>query len=272
MMIYGGAKAIPYQFPPPRFTRLIEPYGESSPMGLLWTLMGSSQSYTMITGFVELLAGVLLIVPRTAMLGAIVALGAMTQVFILNMCYDVSVKLRSFHLLVMSLFLLLHNLRRIANLFLFNRPVPAAAGTQLFKRRGLNRAAILFQILFGLAVLGAGLHQGYQGYTTSGAGAPKPPFYGIWSVDEMAVNGELRPPLLTDQSRWRWVIFQRTGSLIVQPMNGRAQVYKLDLDTEGKKMILARADNPESKAEFLFQEPESGLMSLEGQLEGKPAK
>lgn len=39
MMVYGGAKVFPVQFPEPLLA-LIQPYGESSPMRLLWTFMG----------------------------------------------------------------------------------------------------------------------------------------------------------------------------------------------------------------------------------------
>lgn len=33
----------------------------------------------------------------------------------------------------------------------------------------------------------------------------RPPFYGIWTVEELAVDGVARPPLLTDATRWRRV-------------------------------------------------------------------
>ena len=47
MLIYGFAKLFYLQFQPPRFARLIQPYGDSSPMGILWTFMGQSKGYTM---------------------------------------------------------------------------------------------------------------------------------------------------------------------------------------------------------------------------------
>jgi hypothetical protein len=55
---YGFAKVS--QFPAPSPTRLIQPYGESSPMGLLWTFMGASTTYTIFTGIGEVLGGFLL--------------------------------------------------------------------------------------------------------------------------------------------------------------------------------------------------------------------
>lgn len=125
--------------------------------------------------------------------------------------------------------------------------------------------------MFGLYVVGASLYGGYEGYRTYGDGRPKAPLYGIWSVEEVAVNGELRPPLLTDQTRWRRVIFEGPGYLIIQPMSGPNQFYNLDIDIQKKKMALTNPGDPKWRAEFSFEEPEPGLITLDGQLEGKPA-
>jgi hypothetical protein len=50
MIGYGSYKVIQSQFPAPTLLRLLEPYGQSSPMALLWTLMGASKSYNLFTG------------------------------------------------------------------------------------------------------------------------------------------------------------------------------------------------------------------------------
>jgi len=62
---------------------------------------------------VELIGGILLLTPRTSLLGALVCLAAVAEVFVLNMTYDVPVKLLSFHLMLMSIFLLLPELKRL---------------------------------------------------------------------------------------------------------------------------------------------------------------
>ena len=43
---YGFVKIFPLQMPPPTFARLIEPYGEFSPMGVLWSFIGVSTAYS----------------------------------------------------------------------------------------------------------------------------------------------------------------------------------------------------------------------------------
>ena len=111
MFLYGLAKAIPLQMPFPYLTRLLEPYGNFSPMAVLWSSVGASHSYEIFTGCAETLGGILLLMPRTTTLGALVCLADMIQVFTLNMTYDVPVKLFSFHLLLFSLFLLAPDIR-----------------------------------------------------------------------------------------------------------------------------------------------------------------
>ena len=106
LISYGMVKAIPLQMPYPSLMRLVEPFGHFSPMGVLWSSIGVSRPYEIFTGCAELTAGILLIIPSTVTLGALVSLACATQVFILNMAYDVPVKLSSFHLILMSLFLL----------------------------------------------------------------------------------------------------------------------------------------------------------------------
>jgi hypothetical protein len=69
MLAYGAAKVIPTQFPNPSLDRLMQPFGDASPMGLLWTFMGASGSYTIFTGISEMVGGLLVTARRTTLLG-----------------------------------------------------------------------------------------------------------------------------------------------------------------------------------------------------------
>ena len=53
MIGYGSYKVIQSQFPPPTLYRLLEPYGQSPPMTLLWTLMGASKSYNLLPALLK---------------------------------------------------------------------------------------------------------------------------------------------------------------------------------------------------------------------------
>lgn len=126
MLSYGLAKAgfISTQFSmgggPSEF-QLTRTYGESSPMGLLWTFMAASPAFTFLSGLAEVVGGTLLVFRRTAVLGGIVTFAVMFQVMLLNFCYDVPVKQYSFHLALMAVIIMLPESKRLLNLLLLNR-------------------------------------------------------------------------------------------------------------------------------------------------------
>ncbi len=50
MLVYGAVKIFPWQFPPLSLSKLLETYGDSSPMGLLWTFMGAREPIAFLPG------------------------------------------------------------------------------------------------------------------------------------------------------------------------------------------------------------------------------
>jgi uncharacterized membrane protein YphA (DoxX/SURF4 family) len=89
MLTYGMAKAFPLQMPYPTLSRLLEPYGHFSPMGVLWYSIGAAPAYERFAGSMELTAAVLLFVPALPTLGAAVAFADTVQILMLNLTYDV---------------------------------------------------------------------------------------------------------------------------------------------------------------------------------------
>lgn len=121
MCSYGFVKLFPLQFPALAGERLYGTYGDASPMNVLWSFMGASEPYTVFTGIAEVLGGVLLLWRRTATLGALVSLAVMTHVLVLNLCYDVPVKLFSAHMVLFAAFVLAPDLPRLWAVFFSHR-------------------------------------------------------------------------------------------------------------------------------------------------------
>ena len=67
----------------------------------------------------------------------------MSNVLALNLCYGVYVKLISLHMLLLSVFLVAPDTRRLANIFLFNRTVDRAQPVPLSNRSWVNRTAVI---------------------------------------------------------------------------------------------------------------------------------
>jgi hypothetical protein len=270
MITYGAFKVIPSQFGSPQLSTLMQPYGDFSPMGLLWTFMGASTSYTIFAGTAEMLGGLLLIFRRTMLLGALVTIGAMSNVVMLNLSYDVTVKLYSIHLLAMAIFLVLPDLRRLANLFVLNRPVEPVEMRPLFASPRLHRGALVLRTLLVLYLLGFGL---WWSYSTSEFYGPQHPgpIPGLWNVEEFVMDGQPHPPLVTDGTRWRRVISDHyEGELVIQLMDDSRQRYFYEADPKTHGFVFTRRGEPNDKSTVAvaIRHPQPDIALLEGVFHG----
>src|SRR5215469_7784885 len=100
MLLYGAEKIFRMNFQQPNFYKLLEPLGDYSLMGLLWAAMGASRSYSIFAGCVQMFGGILLFVPPLETLGALVGFVVFLNIFAINLCYDLPLKLSSFHILL----------------------------------------------------------------------------------------------------------------------------------------------------------------------------
>jgi hypothetical protein len=145
----------------------------------------------------------------------------MSQVFVLNMTYDIGLKQISFHLIVLSLFLLAPEFRRLRDFFFFpDRNVGQGLEPPLFKNAEWNRAAVILQVAFGVYLIGVQAYANWTYWYAAGDGSPRSPLYGIWKVDELSIDGEARPPFLADYDRqWRRVIFDTPDKMAFQRLD-----------------------------------------------------
>ena len=266
LLSYGAAKFIPLQMPFPNLTRLLEPYGHFSPMGVLWASIGASPSYEIFTGCVEAAAAILLFIPRTATLGALLALAATTQVWVLNMTYDVPVKLFSFQLILMSLFLLAPEMRRLCNVLVLGRGAEASTLPPLGNTPRARRIVLAFQMVFALVVVGESIKSSLDARMQYGDLAPKSPLYGVWNVTYMSIDGVERSPLVTDYDRYRRVIFERPTGMAFQRMDDTFAYFAVKLDEAGKSMAVTRGAETGSLS---FDRPDPAHMTITGDTHGK---
>ena len=266
-LAYGFAKVIPLQMSPHLLKPLVEPFGDFSPMGVLWWSIAASPAYEIVVGSAEVLGALLIAWPRTATVGALVCLMDATQVFILNMTYDVPVKLFAFHLVLFSLILLAPNARRLFDLFLLHRgsslpEEPAFGATPRAKRFWSGS-----QLAYALAVAALNARGGINTYRAFGAGALKPALYGIWQVDRMTRDGADVPLVVTDTALWRRVVVQRATAITVQRMNDKFTSFATTYDT-GAGTVTLSSGRPGSVASKLhYARPTRDRLVIDGKLD-----
>jgi hypothetical protein len=263
MIGYGAFKVISSQFPPPGLDRLMQSYCDSSPMGLLWTFMGASESYTMFVGFAEMIAGILLFPRKTSTLGALMSTGVLSNVVALNFGYDVPVKLYSIHLLAMAVFLLLPDARRLANFFILNRPVECVREQSLFRRTVWHRGALVLASLFVITVVGTSLYQSYD--QRRSFMSLRSPLYGVWEVEEFSLGQSI--PTASTQ-RWQRIIFDSPGRITVQTPADPHQRFSLQLDQGKRTLTLRKREDPGWNTMLTYEQVSSEVITLAGALNG----
>ena len=264
MIGYGAFKVISSQFPAPTLDRLMQSYGDSSPMGLLWTFMGASEPYTMFVGFAEMISGILLFSRKTSTLGALMSIGVLSNVVALNFSYDVPVKLYSSHLLAMAIFLVLPDVRRLANFLILNRPVEPVRVQPFFQRKLWHRGAQVFASLFLIAVVGISLYQSYD-QRRSFISRGRSPLYGVWEVEEFSLG---QAPATTSAPRWRRMVFDFPGRVVVQTATDAPERLGLELDQDKRTLTLRKRDDPSWNSVLTYEQVSPEVVRLAGALNG----
>jgi uncharacterized membrane protein YhaH (DUF805 family) len=286
MIVYGAIKVWCGQFPPIADGQLEVKYGDSSPMGLLWRFMQFSQPYTSATGVIEFTCGVLFICRRTTLLGALLSLGATLQVFLLNMCYDVPVKLMSGHLVLMALTLIAPDAPRLATFFVLGRPVAPRPPAPLFGRwRRVERAAVVLRTLAFGGFAALQLFDAYQDAATHGILAPEDPAVGRWVGKEFVRDGEVvpfpeqpenPPPQQFNQGKWRGgpgmpaVIRANVGPWTVTfgLEDGSGVTYR-KMGKDRSEFVLTHLADGRPMGRLAVSFPEPDVMVLEGRVDGQ---
>ncbi len=202
------------------------------------------------------------------MLGASITLASMLQVFAFNMLYDVGVKMVSLHLILMTLFLLAPEFQRLRTFFLRNRPARGSDRPPLFATRRANRIALVAQVIFGLYMLGVYTNVTRIYWYAGGGGSPRSPLYGIWNVEELSVDGQVRSPVLNDYDRrWRRVIFDEPGTIVFQRTDDSFSRYGLSIDTRGNILVLSKGESRSWSSGFIFQRMGDDRLVLEGDMD-----
>jgi len=273
MISYGMSKVFKLQFPFPSAERLMQSFGESSPMGLMWTFMGYSTGYNLFAGGAEVLGGLLLFFRRTTTLGALVVVGVMANVVALNFFYDVPVKLYSSHLLLMGAFLLVPELRRLANVLVLNRPTEPVVLRTPFQPLWLERGSRAVKVLFAGWVIYSMTTPAWTGRAKFGEAAPRHALYGVYEVESFTRNGQAVPLLAGDATAWRYMMVGTRSRLAVRFMNDTAKRFRMEDDAEKKALILTATSYPGEKSSEKFtltwSQPDPEHLVVEGSFQNE---
>jgi hypothetical protein len=265
MIGYGAYKVIKLQFTTPGPARLLESYGDSSPMGLAWSFMGYSKAYNYFTGIAELACGILLLFRKTTLIGAVIGFTVLANIVAINYCFDVPVKIVSSGLLLMVIFILLKDLNRIVKFFFLNQTAePAVLTPRRFQKRWKNITLIVTKyLLIAYTVLSVG-GNAISGAKQYGDDVKRPVLYGIFNTQTFVQGKDTLPPLLGDTTRWRRIIINNFGSVKVTTMNDSTRNYSFKKDTVKKQITLGSIKDTTRKYVFKYTLSKDSILQMTG--------
>ena len=90
---------------------------------------------------------------------------------------------------------------------------------------------------------------------------------GIWEVDQLAVDGQLRSPLLNDYDRrWR-VIFDSPTVVVFQRTDDSFAHYGATVDLNSRSLTMTKGGSKSWTARFTVERPAQDRLILDGDMD-----
>ena len=235
---YGFEKVFKHQFYLPEPNILYTPFCKLDPDILFWSLMGSSYSYSLVLGGTELLAGAFLIFRNTRFTGLLLSLVILAQILTVNLCFDISLKLFTVFLILVTLILLRSKLRSLF-LFLFrNQFLEVKEHILQWPKGGLRHGC---KALFFLLLLFEGMSPFWASGNWNDDLVPRPYLHGAYEV----TNNE------TSTFQIKRFFVHRDDYLIFQMEDDEMKDFQL-LVNRGENTLICK-DNDGKTWPFSFQ-------------------
>jgi hypothetical protein len=254
LLKYGLDKLFKHQFYLPEPNILYTPLGRLDKDILYWSSIGTSRFYNICIGSVEILSALLLIFRRTRMAGALLSIAVMAQVLMINLGFDISVKLYSSFLLFLSLFILSAYGRRLVSFFLGRNEVVPAITFPVLIHHPFWRAFIKC-MLTGFMLLESFLPY-IRSKNFNDDAAARPYMHGAYAVQQFISGADT---LSGVQSPVKRFFIHRNGYLVFQDQQDAMQDYKLDYDTGQYNYVITDYRQHRTNLDITFNAADSLL-------------
>jgi len=271
---YGIIKLFALQMPAPNLNQLATPLGDFLPMRLSWMFMGYSTPYQVFSGIMEIMVGAFLLNRKTVTLGSLLGVAVFMHVFLLNLSFDIPVKLYSMQIVISCMFLVSYDWKRIVNFFFLNKfTAPTSSFDNIFTKKWQRIARVIFKTGFIIMVVVLPFKQSWDRYKTdSSLTDAKPITSGVYEVKSSDLRHDLISIQPSRELDWKDVIFEKGGlgsistsdTLFVQRYHRGYFSYKPD--TIKQTIVFMKYRNPTPLFELHYTIPDDRTISLSGNI------
>jgi hypothetical protein len=248
LLKYGFDKVFKCQFYLPEPNILFTRVGDLDKDILFWSTVGSSRSYSIFMGLLEIIPGILLLFRKTRNLGVLIAIGVFIQVVAINYSFDISVKLFSSFLLLIALFLF----APISFKFwqLLNNPAdkinPSVVQNIFFSLP--FKFTRIFKLVFIVFIILETLLPYYIAQNFNDDNFKRPILHGAYKMEYSIIGKDLIPE---SENPIKYIFIHRDGYLIFQNKEQQMQDYKLEVNP--KEQTLTIVDYSNKKTFFNYR-------------------
>jgi hypothetical protein len=270
MMVYALVKVVPTQFGFLTPAELLRPVGQLTRFWVLWDFMAVSTGYTIFTGLIELLGCLLLFFRRTTLLGALLLIGALVNVFAMDLAYNVfGAAMVAGLLIALAMVVIAPYAAPLFNVLVLGRTasMPDEPVTVPARWRYATLAKALLLVLLVSARVSDGLAQRRSYFGRAHA------VYGMFDVSRFVRGGVPITPLADDAITWKRVASDGRydgNSLAVQFANGDLRRYQLADDAAGQLWTLR--EGKKVMATLKYAIAPDGTVSLDGSIGADPVQ
>lgn len=253
MFQYGIIKVFHLQMSELSNAELIKTLGNKSPMGLAWTFMGFSKTYSAFAGLSEVIAGLLLISRRTQTFGAIATVAVMLNVFMMNLCFDIPVKIFSFHLMLMGAVILMADFKRIFGVFIRNKNIGNYTLYPQLKK-GDRIIIIIAKWVLLFLISAFFIFTSYPRYKKRYIN-PKTSLYGIWEITNFKHYNKPK----NNKKDWKYIAIDNSKYASIKTIEDKQAYVKFKVDTL-KNTITFGGYNAKELDTLIYKRKDSTLL------------
>lgn len=260
---YGLEKVDYNQFATDPISMLVR-FGDNDRYHAFRSFMGISKSYKFFAGLIELIPFVLLLFRRTSTIGAMIALMVLTNVLILNIGYDIWLKLIIINLILFCIFIIIPDIKRLYQIFFLKqsaglKSVPAVIGDKRYKWLQHTSKFLLIGVVVCMQV---SLEIRWYHQRVNG---PYKELVGVYDVKEFLcfTNGFRND---VDSLKWQKFALNQFAEMDVFLRNDSLKWFYMSVDTSKKILDLKQGQDTAIKGTLHYTNIQNGLWLFEGKL------
>ena len=252
---YGFDKVFKHQFYFPEPNTLYTSVNQLSKDILFWSSMGTSYMYSVFSGVIELIPAVLLLFKKTRLLGGVIAFAVLVNVVMINFGFDISVKIFSIFLLLLSIVVISPDIKRVFQLFTNSIVENKVIENEFKSKKSVVQYALLKSLAIGLILFESiGPYVETQNFNDDIF--PKPYLNGAYTVTN------------SNSSMIKRVFFHRKQYFIIQYSNDSFESFELIFSND-KKSITLISENDSTTYYQLSINFDGQNLEIEGVLKGE---